>query len=93
TPSINHWMDANKAVLEAMQKNDQIRAIAEQIDRQIFAGYEIYPRGMEFDMYIENRIAMIDIPNKDEAYLREKLYEMYNNPVRNHEEVVKLLNC
>ena len=86
TPSINHWIDAHNEELQALQKNDQIRAIAEQIDRQIFAGYEIYPRGEEFDKYIESRLALIDIPDKDEAFLREKLYEMYNNPIKNHEE-------
>ncbi len=86
TPSINHWIDANIEELQAMSKNDQLRAIATQIDHQIFAGYEIFPRGTEFDKYIESRLALIDIPNKDEAFLREKLYEMYNNPVKNHEE-------
>ena len=29
---------------------------------------------------------MIDIPNKDEAFLRDKLYEMYNNPVINYKK-------
>lgn len=86
TPSINHWIDTHIEELKAMQKNDQIHAIAEQIDRQIFAGYEIFPRGTEFDQYIESRLALIDIPDKDKAFLREKLYEMYNNPIKNHEE-------
>jgi len=86
TPSINHWMDANAEELQGMSKNDQIRAIATQIDRQIFAGYEIFEHGTEFEKYIESRLAMIDIPNKDEAFLREKLYEMYNNPIKNHNE-------
>ena len=85
TPSINHWIDAHWDELQALDKNNQTRAIAEQIDRQIFLGYEIFERGTEFDKYIESRLAMIDIPNKDEAFLKEKLYEMYNNPVKNHE--------
>jgi len=88
TPSINHWIDANIDSLQAMPKNDQIRAIAEQIDQQIFLGYEQFNRGTEFDKYIESRLAMIDIPNKDESFLREKLYEMYNNPVRNYEQAL-----
>ena len=33
---------------------------------------------------------MIDIPGKDEAFLREKLYEMYNNPVVNHRKSLKV---
>jgi hypothetical protein len=51
-------------------------------------GYEIFDRGTDFEAYIESRIALIDIPNKDEAFLREKLYEMYNNPVINHQKAV-----
>lgn len=86
TPSINHWIDAHIDALNEMGRNDQLRAIATQIDKQIFAGYEIFEHGTEFDKYIESRLALIDIPNKDEAFLREKLYEMYNNPVKNHEE-------
>ena len=86
TPSINHWLDAHMEELNLMSKNDQIQAVAEQIDRQIFAAYEIFPRGTEFDKYIESRLALIDIPNKDNAFLKEKLYEMYYNPVKNHEQ-------
>ncbi len=80
TPSINHWIDAHRAELEGMTKNDLLHNIAAQIDKQIFLGYEIFTRGTEFDNYIESRIALINIPNKDEAFLREKLYEMYRYP-------------
>jgi len=31
-------------------------------------------------------LALIEMPNKDEQFLREKLYEMYNNPVKNYEK-------
>ncbi len=89
TPSINHWLDANRTELEAMPKNDLLRSIAEQIDKQIFLGYEMFERGTEFDTYIDSRIALINIPNKDEAFLREKLYEMYNYPVINHKQAVE----
>jgi hypothetical protein len=58
--------------------------VCDIIDRHIHQGYEIYPRGTEFDAYIESRLAMIDVPNKDELFLRAKLYEMYNFPVMNH---------
>lgn len=34
--------------------------------------------------YIESRLAMIDLPNRDEQFLRECLLKMYANPVRNH---------
>ena len=43
----------------------------------------------DFDAYIESRLSMIDVPQKDEAYLRERLYEMYNNPVINHQKSLK----
>ena len=59
------------------------------IDRHIHQGYEIYKRGTEFDAYIESRIALIDLPNKDEQFLREKLYEMYSNPEKNYQIAIK----
>lgn len=37
-----------------------------------------------FTGYIDKRLSMIDIPNKDEAFLRERLLVMYANPVVNH---------
>ena len=37
----------------------------------------------EFDRYLQSRIAKIDIPGKDESFLRERLLEMYAYPVRN----------
>ena len=89
TPSINHWIDANRQELESLTKNEMLQKIAQQIDQQIFLGYEIYERGTEFDAYIDSRIALIDIPNKDEAFLREKLLEMYSFPVKNHAEAVE----
>ena len=88
TPSINHWIDQNRTELESMSRNDQIKAIADRIDYQIHSAYEIYERGPAFDQYIESRLAMINIPNKDETYLRERLYEMYNNPVINHDKAI-----
>lgn len=87
TPSINPEVDAllkAQPQLRRASSHDQLQAICDIIDRHIHQGYEIYDRGTEFDKYIESRIALIDIPNKDEAFLREKLYEMYNFPVINH---------
>ena len=37
-----------------------------------------------FDDYVESRLALIDLPQKDEPFLRECLLRMYANPVRNH---------
>lgn len=38
----------------------------------------------KFDAYLEKQLAKIEIPNKDEAYLRERMLEMYANPTRNY---------
>ena len=87
TPSINPEIDA---MLEAhpeyrqQSSHDQLQHVCDIIDRHIHQGYEIFERGTEFDAYIESRLALIDIPNKDEAFLREKLYEMYKFPEINH---------
>ena len=36
-----------------------------------------------FESYLASRIALIDIPDKDEAYLRERILTMYANPAVN----------
>ena len=36
-----------------------------------------------FEKYLQEQIARIDIPNKDEAFLRERMLTMYANPARN----------
>jgi len=87
TPSINPEIDAMLAAhpeYRELPQHDQLQHICNIIDRHIHQGYEIYERGTDFDAYIESRLAKIELPNKDEAFLRERLYEMYNNPVINH---------
>ena len=37
--------------------------------------------------YLNSRLALIDIPGKDEAFLWDKLLTMYSNPVVNYENV------
>ena len=36
-----------------------------------------------FEKYLQGQIARIDIPNKDEVFLRERMLTMYANPARN----------
>jgi hypothetical protein len=87
TPSINPEIDAMLAAHPEYREeptHDQLQHICDIIDNHIHRGYEIFDRGTEFDAYIESRLALIDIPNKDEDFLREKLYEMYSNPEKNH---------
>lgn len=89
TPSINPEIEAllaNEPEWRTAPIHDQLQRVCDIIDRHIHQGYEIFDRGTEFDAYIESRLAMIDIPNKDEAFLRDKLYEMYNNPVINYKK-------
>ena len=89
TPSINPEIDALLAAHPEYKKlppHDQLQHVCDIIDCHIHQGYEIYERGTEFDAYIESRLAKIEMPNKDEDFLREKLYEMYNNPVKNYEK-------
>jgi len=38
----------------------------------------------EFEVYLQQQINKIDIPDKDEPYLRTKMLEMYTNPLKNH---------
>ena len=87
TPSINPEIEAMLAAHPEYRHAphcEQIQHVCDLIDRHIHQGYEIFERGTDFDAYIESRLAMIDIPNKDEKFLRDKLYEMYEFPVINH---------
>ncbi len=89
TPSINHALEQllkEQPEAKQLNRNEQIQLVCNLIDRQIHAGYEIYPHDAEFDKYIESRLALIKLSNKDEVFLREKLYEMYNNPIKNYEK-------
>jgi hypothetical protein len=36
-----------------------------------------------FEKYLTEQLAKIKLPNKDEAFLRQKMLEMYSNPVKN----------
>lgn len=49
-----------------------------------FAHHYTAEERAEAEAYIEGRLALIDLPNKDEAFLRHKLLEMYANPAINH---------
>lgn len=43
----------------------------------------------QFDGYIAQQMAKIKLPDKDEAFLRERLLTMYANPARNQEQLLK----
>ena len=89
TPSINHALEQllqEKPEAKQLTRNEQIQLVCNLSDRPIPAGYEIYPHDAAFDKYIDSRLALIKLSNKDEVFLREKLYEMYNNPIKNYEK-------
>ena len=94
TPSINPEVDtmlAEHPEYREQPLHDQLQHICDIIDHHIHSGYELYERGMDFDAYIKSRLALIDIPNKDEAFLRDKLYEMYRFPEINYQKAVDCL--
>lgn len=37
-----------------------------------------------FNEYLDKQISKIDLPNKDESYLRDRMIEMYGNTVKNY---------
>ncbi len=43
---------------------------------------------LAFEAYLKQRIALIDLPNKDEDFLRERILTMYANPVLNYEKTL-----
>ena len=43
----------------------------------------------QFDGYIAQQMAKIQLPDKDEAFLRERLLTMYANTARNQEQLLK----
>lgn len=95
TPSINHEIDQALAAhpeLRELSHNEQIQFVCQLIDRHIHLGYGMYERGAAFDQYIESRLDMIHLSNKDTDYLRERLYEMYNYPVENHNKAKNNIN-
>lgn len=49
-----------------------------------FAGSYSVKDKVAFETYLHNQLAKIDLPNKDEIFLRAKMLEMYSNPLKNH---------
>lgn len=41
-----------------------------------------------FERYLKGQLDKIKLPNKDEAFLRERILTMYANPLRNHMEAI-----
>lgn len=54
-----------------------------------FSGRYTADEKERFESYIDSRMALIDIPGKDEPFLRGQLLTMYANPAINHEAAVR----
>lgn len=91
TPTINREIDELLAkqpdVLE-LSRNEQIQMVCNLIDKHIHQAYEIYERGEKFEQYLQGQLAKIHLPEKDEAFLMQKMHEMYAKPVENHNKAL-----
>ena len=87
TPSINPEIDeliAKQPEVLQLPRNEQIQLVCNMIDRHIHQGYELYERGEKFEQYLQDQLRKIHLPNKDEAFLMDKMHEMYDMPVQNY---------
>ncbi len=105
-PCMDEWLEQ---LGTDILKTEIYDVIAEHIDREIFARYQLYPGNyvaldlingdsalsehyteeekQTFLKYIESRLQMIDLPNRDDAFCRHQLLEMYANPCKNFLQV------
>ena len=59
-------------------------------DRKDYATHDSEEDKTRFEQYLRQQINKIDLSNKDEAFLRERLLEMYANPAKNKLAVSKI---
>lgn len=53
-------------------------------DSTTYADHYTEAEKVTFEKYIAGQLAKIDLPDKDEAFLRERMLTMYANPAKNH---------
>ncbi len=109
TPCINPQIDEIRQ--QTANKTEQATMIADVIDKQIHAAYNIYninriaydaylgrhdyenvysdEERLAFEAYISKQTDKIQIADKDIAFLREKLLEMYANPLINQLKAIE----
>ena len=69
----NYRLFANNYIaLDLLENNNQ------------YSNYYTHEKKQSFEGYIAGQLNKIQIENKDEAYLRERILTMYANPVINH---------
>lgn len=91
TPTINREIDqllTTQPALRDAPRNEQIQAVCTLIDRHIHQGYEMYERGEQFEQYLQGQLEKIHLPQKDEAFLMQKMHEMYAKPVENYNKAL-----
>ena len=91
-PCIDPWLDQLPA---DMPKGELFALVAAHIDREIHRNYMTFDtnraalatlrgeRDERFELFVRSRIDMVSLPQKDEAFLRDRLIEMYANPLIN----------
>ena len=57
-------------------------------ENQVFADRYSEEDKQTFLAYIEKQLQKIDLPNRDDAFLRNKMYQMYANPVYNQQKAL-----
>ena len=97
---VSEWIDE----LKGMEEKKFYETLAKRIDREIHRNYRLFPGNyvaddllsgtpthasqythkekLAFEQYIR------ELPNRDEAFLRERLLTMYANPLRNYEQTL-----
>lgn len=93
TPSINPEIDeliAKQPEVLNLPRNEQIQLVCNMIDKHIHQGYELYERGEKFEAYLRGQLEKINLPNKDEAFLMEKLHDMYDVQVQNYRKAMEI---
>ena len=59
--------------------------VSEETRQQMIDKFgDIRKADLEYNKYLAEQIAKVDLPNKDEAFLRTKILEMYANPLKNY---------
>ena len=58
------------------------------LENEEHSGHYTPAQKQAFQEYLESRIALVEIPNPDHTFLRERLLTMYANPVLNYERTI-----
>jgi hypothetical protein len=101
-PCINEWLDELKDLPRNEFFGEVARRIDKEIHKgyRLFPGNYVAANALrggyedkftakdkeKFERYLQSRLEKVDIENKDEAYLKERILTMYANPVFNKEE-------